>query len=192
MEAGKLIIISAPSGTGKSTIINAIIDDERLKLEFSVSATTRSPREGEIDGVNYYYLSLEDFKERIARNQFAEYEEVYPGRFYGTLRSEIERINKKGKNVILDIDVLGGINVKKSYGDHALSIFIQPPSVEVLRNRLVSRATDSFEEIDRRINKAAFEMSHSPQFDKVVVNDNLSVAIEQVRALILDFVDSKE
>lgn len=188
MDNGKLIIISAPSGTGKSTIINAIIGDERLKLEFSVSATTRSPRDGEKDGVNYYFLSVEDFKSRIENEEFAEFEEVYPGRFYGTLKSEIKRINDTGKNVILDLDVKGGINVKKMYGEHALSIFIQPPSVEVLRERLISRATDSIEEIEKRVNKAEFEISHSPQFDKIVVNDVLENAIEDVRANILNFI----
>jgi len=192
METGKLIIISAPSGTGKSTIINAIIDDERLKLEFSVSATTRSPREGEQHGVNYYFLTVEDFKQRIANDEFAEFEEVYAGRYYGTLKSEIERINAKGKNVILDLDVMGGINVKKLYGDHARSIFIKPPSVDTLRERLIARATDSMEEINKRISKAEFEISKSPEFDKLVVNDVLETAVEEVRTLILDFVEPKE
>lgn len=188
METGKLIIISAPSGTGKSTIINSIIDDERLKLEFSVSATTRSPRDGEKDGVSYYFLTVERFKELIAEDAFAEYEEVYEGRYYGTLKSEIERINNAGKNVILDVDVLGGINVKKLYGTHALSIFIQPPSVEVLKQRLLARATDSIEEIEKRISKAEFEISHADKFDRKVINDKLETAVSDVRNLILDFV----
>lgn len=188
METGKLIIISAPSGTGKSTIINSIIDDERLKLEFSVSATTRSPRDGEKDGVSYYFLTVERFKELIAEDAFAEYEEVYEGRYYGTLKSEIERINNAGKNVILDVDVLGGINVKKLYGKHALSIFIQPPSVEVLKQRLLARATDSIEEIEKRISKAEFEISHADKFDRKVINDKLETAVSDVRNLILDFV----
>lgn len=188
METGKLIIISAPSGTGKSTIINSIIDDERLKLEFSVSATTRSPRDGEKDGVSYYFLTVERFKELIAEDAFAEYEEVYEGRYYGTLKSEIERINNAGKNVILDVDVLGGINVKKLYGTHALSIFIQPPSVEVLKQRLLARATDSIEEIEKRISKAEFEISHADKFDRKVINDKLETAVSDIRNLILDFV----
>lgn len=188
METGKLIIISAPSGTGKSTIINSIIDDERLKLEFSVSATTRSPRDGEKDGVSYYFLTVDKFKELIEENAFAEYEEVYAGRYYGTLKSEIERINNAGKNVILDVDVLGGINVKKLYGAHALSIFIQPPSVDVLKQRLIARATDSIEEIEKRISKAEFEISHADQFDCRVINDKLETAVNDVRNLILDFV----
>lgn len=189
METGKLIIISAPSGTGKSTIINAIIDDEKLKLEFSVSATTREPRTGEKDGVNYYFMTVEDFKQRIAKGEFAEFEEVYEDRYYGTLKSEIERINAKGKNVILDVDVMGGINVKKMYGDHAMSVFIQPPSVEALRQRLLSRGTDSIEEIDKRVSKAAFEVSHALQFDHLVVNDNLETAIKEIRELIDKFVN---
>lgn len=188
METGKLIIISAPSGTGKSTIINSIIDDERLKLEFSVSATTRSPRDGEKDGVSYYFLTVERFKELIDEDAFAEYEEVYEGRYYGTLKSEIERINNAGKNVILDVDVLGGINVKKLYGTHALSIFIQPPCVEVLKQRLLARATDSIEEIEKRISKAEFEISHADKFDRKVINDKLETAVSDVRNLILDFV----
>lgn len=189
MDTGKLIIISAPSGTGKSTIINAIIDDPSLKLEFSVSATTRSPREGEENGVNYYFLTVEEFKEKIQANAFAEYEEVYAGRYYGTLKSEIERINNDGKNVILDVDVMGGINVKKLYGNHALAIFIQPPSVDVLRKRLLARATDSIEEIEKRIGKAEFEISHAQQFDRIVVNDKLETAVEEVRSLIFDFIN---
>ncbi len=190
MENGKIIIISAPSGTGKTTIINSIMGDERLRLEFSVSATTRPPRNGETHGVNYYFLSVEDFKQRIARDEFAEYQEVYPGRFYGTLKSEIQRINTLGKNVLLDVDVLGGINVKKIYGSRARSIFIQPPSIEVLRQRLVARATDSLEEIEKRIGRAKFEMTHASQFDMIVINDVLDDAVSQVRALILEFVEN--
>lgn len=189
MKTGKLIIISAPSGTGKSTIINRIIDDEELKLEFSVSATTRPPREGEENGVEYYFMTPEQFRQEIEDDAFAEYQEVYEGRYYGTLKREIERINANGKNVILDLDVLGGINVKKLYGDHALSIFIAPPSLAILRNRLVSRATDSMEDINNRLNKAEFEIEHSVYFDKQVINDVLDDAVEQVRKLIYDFVN---
>lgn len=189
MNSGKVIIISAPSGTGKSTIINSIINDESLRLEFSVSATTRTPRTGEKEGVNYYFLTVEDFKQRIENGEFAEFEEVYGGRYYGTLKSEIERINANGKNVILDVDVLGGINVKKMYGENAMSIFIQPPSVEVLRKRLLSRNTDPIEEIEKRVSKAAFEMNHAQQFDHIVVNDVLETAINDVRELIDTFVN---
>ena len=188
MKKGKLIIISAPSGSGKSTIIGRIINDPDLKLEFSISATTRAPREGEIDGVHYHFITVEQFKEAIKNDALVEYEEVYPGRFYGTLKSEIERIQNNGKNVILDIDVKGGINVKRLYGDNALSVFIQPPSIEALRQRLISRASDPIEAINQRVGKAEYELSFKDQFDTVVVNDNLDKAVEQTRQLLYDFV----
>ena len=177
MKTGKLIVISAPSGTGKSTIIGRLIDDPELKLEFSVSATTRAPRQGEQDGVNYYFMTTDQFRKEIEDDAFAEYQEVYEGRYYGTLKREIERINRNGKNVIMDVDVLGGINVKKLYGSHALSIFIQPPSVEVLRQLLISRATGSMEDINNRVAKAEYEIGFAPQFDRIVINDVLDVAV---------------
>lgn len=190
-KTGKLIIISAPSGTGKSTIIQSIIGDEALQLEFSISATTRPPRVGEVDGVNYYFMTEDQFRTEINNDAFAEYQEVYAGRFYGTLKREIERINAHGKNVILDLDVLGGINVKKLYGNRALSIFIAPPGIDALRQRLTSRATDSIEDIENRLAKAQFEMEHAGQFDHQVVNDVLEVAVEQVRTLIHNFVNDR-
>ncbi|MBQ0114476.1 MAG: guanylate kinase [Bacteroidales bacterium] len=190
METGKLIIISAPSGTGKSTIIGSIIDDQRLALEFSISATTRQPRGQEKNGVDYYFITVEEFQKHISSDDFAEYQEVYPGRYYGTLKSEISRINNAGKNVILDIDVLGGINVKKMYGAHALAVFIKPPSIEILRQRLTTRGTDSVEEIDKRISKAEFEISKSKEFDCTIVNDSLEVAVEEVRQRILQFINN--
>ncbi|MGM9803584.1 MAG: guanylate kinase [Muribaculaceae bacterium] len=188
MNKGKLIIISAPSGSGKSSIISRIINDPQLKLEFSISATTRPPREGEVNGVHYHFLSVEEFKDAIANDALVEYEEVYPGRFYGTLKSEIKRIQENGKNVILDIDVKGGVNVKHMYGNDSLSIFIQPPCIEELRQRLLCRATDPIEAINQRVDKAAYELTFKEQFDCVVINDVLDVAVEQTRKLIYDFV----
>ncbi len=187
-EQGKLIIISAPSGTGKSTIINAIIDDESLRLSFSTSATTRQPREGEVDGKDYYFMSVEQFKAAIANDEFAEYQEVYAGRYYGTLKREIARITGQGRNVMLDIDVLGGINVKRMYGETALSLFILPPSLEVLRQRLTDRGTDSAEEIEKRLAKAEFEIGQGRVFDRQIVNDDLATAVSEVRQTIARFV----
>lgn len=188
-KKGKLIIISAPSGTGKSTIIGELTKDDSLKLEFSISATTRQPRRGEQDGVSYYFMTVEQFKEAIANDEFAEYEEVYPGRYYGTLKREIERINGDGRNVILDIDVKGGVNVKRMYGDEALSIFIAPPSIATLQARLEGRATDSAEEIAKRVAKAEFELTFADKFDHRVVNDDLTTAVEQTRSLIKQFIN---
>ncbi|MBQ8774052.1 MAG: guanylate kinase [Muribaculaceae bacterium] len=186
--AGKVIIISAPSGCGKSTIINAILSRGDIDLRFSVSATSRSPREGEKHGVNYFFLTEEDFRKKIAEGAFVEYEEVYPGRFYGTLHSEVKRICGENHNVVLDIDVKGGMNVKRRYGDDARSIFIMPPSVEELRRRLESRATDTIDVINERVSKAEFEMSFAPNYDFTVVNDELAVAVEETRRLITEFI----
>ena len=185
MTPGKLIIISAPSGCGKSTIIGEIIKNPDLRLEFSISATTR-----EVDGVNYYFLTTEQFEKAIKNDELVEYEEVYAGRYYGTLKSEIARIQAEGKNVILDIDVKGGVNVKEKYGDAALSIFIQPPSIETLRHRLLSRGTDSIEAISQRVGKAAFELTFAERFDRVVVNDILREAVDEVEKIIKDFVNA--
>lgn len=186
--SGKLIIISAPSGCGKSTIIHDLDQRGNIDMAFSVSATNRKPRAGEVDGVHYHFLSTGEFHDRIASGDFLEYEEVYPGRFYGTLKSEINRALDAGRNIVLDIDVKGGINVKKIYGDRAISIFIEPPSVEELRRRLENRGTESREVIDERISRAEFELSLAPQFDVIVVNDNLATAIDNTERIIVDFI----
>lgn len=186
--AGKIIIISAPSGCGKSTIINAILAEGKIDMQFSVSATNRLPREGEQHGVNYFFLSDDDFRKAIAEDAFVEYEEVYPGRYYGTLKSEVSRICESGHNVVLDIDVKGGVNVKKLYGDQARSIFIMPPSVEELQRRLEGRATDSAEVIAERVGKAEFEIGFAKDYDFQVVNDDLATAIAQTASLIEEFV----
>lgn len=189
MAHGKLIIISAPSGCGKSTIIGEIINNPDLRLEFSISATTREPRRGETDGVNYYFLTTEEFEDAIRNDELVEYEEVYAGRYYGTLKSEIARIQAEGKNVILDIDVKGGVNVKAKYGDDALSIFIQPPSIDTLRHRLLSRGTDTIDAINQRVGKAAYELTFADRFDRVVVNDVLRDAIDEVEKIITEFIN---
>lgn len=186
-KRGKIIVIAAPSGCGKSTIINALLEGGDLNLGFSVSATTRPPREGEVDGVNYYFMSEENFRDAIAEGRFVEFEEVYPGRFYGTLRSEIDRILDEGHNIILDLDVNGALSVKKLYGREALSIFIEPPSIEELRRRLEFRGTESSEVIDVRVDRAQYEISRAAEFDNAVVNDRLDEAINTVRNIIKGF-----
>ncbi|MDE5744206.1 MAG: guanylate kinase [Paramuribaculum sp.] len=187
---GKIIIISAPSGCGKSTIINELLRRGEIDLAFSVSATSRPPREGEKHGVNYYFLTEDEFRKAIADGEFVEYEEVYPGRFYGTLRSEVERKCAEGHNVVLDIDVKGGVNVKKMFGDRALSLFILPPSVAELKRRLEGRATDSPEAIAERIGKAEYELSFAKDYDKKVVNDRLDEAVNETDRIIKDFIAS--
>ena len=184
--SGKLIIFSAPSGAGKSTIVHHILTCG-FNMEFSVSATSRAPRGNEVHGVDYYYLTPEEFRSKIRKNEFLEYEEVYPDSFYGTLRSEVERITGQGKNVVFDIDVLGGINIKKQYDEQALALFIAPPSIEVLHQRLINRGTDTPEMIAKRIGKAEYELSFAPQFDKVVVNDDLEKAKKEAEKLIREF-----
>ena len=185
---GKLIIFSAPSGSGKSTIINRLLQQD-LNLAFSISATSRPPRGTERDGVEYFFLTPDEFRERIARDEFLEYEEVYPGRFYGTLKSQVEKQLDAGQNVVFDVDVVGGCNIKKYYGERALSVFIQPPSVEELRRRLVGRGTDAPEVIEDRVAKAEYELGFAPQFDVVVVNDNLEEAQQRAYDVIRNFLN---
>lgn len=185
----KVIIFSAPSGSGKSTIINYLMQ-QQLNLHFSISATSRPPRGTEQHGVEYFFLSPQEFRERIANGEFLEYEEVYKDRFYGTLRSQIDAQLAKGENVVCDVDVLGGQNIKKHYGDRALSLFIQPPSIEALRQRLEGRGTDSAEVIANRIARAEFELSFAPKFDKVVVNDDLATAQQEALHIVKDFIEA--
>ncbi len=181
-----MIIISAPSGAGKTTIIKELLDRFGC-LEFSISATSRSPRSTERDGVDYYFLSPEEFDEAVRGNEFVEWEEVYSGTRYGTLRRELERIEARGHTVVFDVDVKGGVRLKEIFGDRALSVFIMPPSVEELRCRLVGRGTDREDTIDERVRKAAWEISLAPSFDKVVVNDCLAVAVEEAEGIIGEF-----
>lgn len=190
---GKCIIFSAPSGSGKSTIVQWLMTEHpELKLAFSISATSRPPRGTEQHGVEYFFLSPEEFRSRIARNEFLEYEEVYQDRFYGTLKEQVENQLISGQNVVFDVDVKGGCNIKSYYGQRALSIFIQPPSVEELRRRLLNRGTDSMEQIEQRVDKAEYEMSFAPQFDSIVTNDNLDLAKEQTLDLLRKFLYAEE
>ncbi|MBO4659322.1 MAG: guanylate kinase [Prevotella sp.] len=185
---GAFIIVSAPSGSGKSTIIKWLMENHpELNLYFSVSCTSRAPRGNEQNGVEYFFISPEEFRERIARDEFLEYEEVYEDRFYGTLKAQVERQADSGQNVVFDVDVKGGCNIKKYYGDRALSLFIQPPSVEELRRRLTNRGTDSPEVIEDRLAKAEYEMTFAPQFDHVVVNDVLEVAEAEALEIVSRF-----
>lgn len=185
---GKLLIFSAPSGSGKSTIVQWLMNEHpELNLQFSVSCTTRQPRGTEKDGVEYFFITPDDFRKKIEEGAFIEYEEVYTDKFYGTLKSQVSTQTERGENVTFDVDVKGGCNIKQQYGKDALSIFIQPPSIEALRNRLVSRATDSTEVIEQRLAKAEYEMTFAKEFDHVVVNDDLDKAKQEVYNLIKDY-----
>ena len=187
MSLGKLIIFSAPSGAGKTTIVRHLLN-KNFNLEFSISATSRGMRHTETDGKDYYFLSPEEFRRKIDNNEFLEWEEVYAGTYYGTLKSEVERIRNNGKNVIFDVDVVGGCNIKKYYGDEALAVFVQPPSVEELRNRLVSRSTDSLEVIEKRIAKSEYELTFASQFDCIIINEYLDKAFEEAEKCIREFI----
>lgn len=183
-----MLIVSAPSGSGKSTIVNWLMKEHpELRLYFSISCTSRAPRGEEKDGVEYFFLTPDAFKEKIANEEFLEYEEVYENRFYGTLKAQVERQREAGQNVVFDVDVKGGVNIKKHYGDDALSLFIQPPSVAELRKRLEHRGTDTPEAIEQRLAKAGYEMTFAPQFDHVIVNDDLEKAKQETLRIVSDF-----
>lgn len=188
MKQGKLLIISAPSGSGKSTIVNWLMKEHpELKLTFSISCTSRAPRGTEQNGVEYYFITADEFRERIARKEFLEYEEVYENRFYGTLKSQVDEKTAQGLNVVFDVDVKGGVNIKKHYRKRAMSLFIQPPSIAELRRRLEGRGTDAPEVIEQRLAKAEYELTFAPKFDKVVVNDDLTAAEAEVLKLVEEF-----
>ncbi len=186
---GKLIIFSAPSGSGKSTIINWLMEHKELNMAFSVSCTSRPPRGTEQDGVEYHFVTPDEFRNLIEQGEFLEYEEVYKDRYYGTLKSQVESQLDKGENVVLDVDVKGGCNIKNHYGDKALSIFIQPPSIEELRNRLVNRGTDAPDVINDRIARASFELTFAPKFDKIIINDILERAQQEALSIVKSFLE---
>ena len=186
---GKCLIFSAPSGSGKSTIVQWLLQHPELKMVFSISATSRAPRGTEKNGVEYFFLSADEFRVRIANGEFLEYEEVYSGCFYGTLKEQVEKRLNEGMNVVFDVDVVGGCNIKKYYGDEALSMFIQPPSVEELERRLKLRGTDSDEMIAKRVAKASYELTFAPKFDVVIVNDVLEEAQQKALSTIKSFLN---
>ena len=187
MAEGKLIIFSAPSGSGKTTLVHHLLSKPEMKLAFSVSATSREKRPNEIHGKDYYFLPADEFKSRISKDDFLEWEEVYTDQFYGTLKSEIDRIHSEGKHVMFDVDVVGGLNIKKQFGDDALAVFVKPPSIKELENRLRSRSTESDESLQKRVGKAAEEMEYANQFDVVLVNDDLETAKAEAEKLVSDF-----
>ena len=188
MKNGKLLVFSAPSGSGKTTIVRHLLSKEDLNLEFSISAATREPRGEEVDGKDYYFMSIEDFKKHIKADDFIEWEEVYRDNFYGTLKSEVERIWSKGKNVIFDIDVAGGLRIKSKFQDETLAVFVKPPSVDELKRRLKERSTETDEKINMRIAKAHVELATAPQFDTIIKNYDLEVAKEDAYQLVKEFI----
>ena len=188
IKKGKMIIVSAPSGSGKSTIVNWLMQEHpELNLYFSVSCTSRAPRGTEQNGVDYFFISPEEFKEKIARGEFLEYEEVYEDRFYGTLKEQVESQRMNGENVVFDVDVKGGCSIKQYYGDEALSLFIQPPSIDELKRRLVNRGTDSLEDIEKRLSKASYELTFAEKFDKILINDDLEIAKAKALEIVSEF-----
>ena len=189
-KQGKLIVFSAPSGSGKTTIVKHLLGLDELNLEFSISATSRERRGTEIDGTDYYFLSASEFKSKIKHDEFLEWEEVYRDNFYGTLKTEVERIWAKGKNVIFDIDVSGGLRIKRKFPEQTLAIFVKPPSIDELKIRLKKRKTESADKINMRVAKASAELATAPLFDVIVVNDTLEHALTEAKALVSDFVNS--
>ncbi|HKL38463.1 MAG TPA: guanylate kinase [Bacteroidales bacterium] len=189
-KKGKLLIFSAPSGSGKTTIVRRLLDNPALNLEFSISACSRPLRKDEVHGRDYYFLSQETFLEKIKNGEFVEWEEVYKDHFYGTLRSEVERIRNKGNHVIFDIDVQGGLNLKKTYGQEALAIFVMPPSVEELERRLNNRSTDDPQKIKLRISKAESELKYARLFDRIIYNTDLEKAVKEAEEMVVDFIRS--
>lgn len=183
---GKLFIFSAPSGAGKSTIVRHLLRLD-LGLAFSISATSRQPRKGEKDGREYHFIAPDEFRRKIDNHEFIEWEEVYPGHYYGTLRSELERIWSQGKHALFDIDVQGGLNLKKEFGEKALSVFIMPPSLQVLEERLRTRGTDKFESLQKRLEKAESEMRFASRFDRILVNDNLDSTLKKAESMVKNF-----
>tara|TARA_R110000868_G_scaffold135183_1_gene347510 strand:- start:342 stop:914 length:573 start_codon:yes stop_codon:yes gene_type:complete len=188
MSKGKLIIFSAPSGSGKTTLVHHLLSKPELKLAFSVSATSREKRPNEVHGKDYYFLTPNEFRARIEKNEFLEWEEVYENQFYGTLRSEIDRIHSEGKTVLFDVDVVGGLNIKNQFGDTALAVFVQPPSVKELENRLKRRSTESDASLAKRVAKAEEELAYANRFDVIVVNDDLEEAKKKAEKLVADFI----
>ena len=186
--AGKLFIFSAPSGSGKTSIVKEILKMD-IPFGFSISATSREPRGNEQDAKDYYFYSAEEFKSKIKNDEFLEWEEVYKNQFYGTLKSEVERLRNKGKNVIFDVDVVGGLNIKKYYGNDALAIFIKAPDLDELKNRLIGRGTENKDSLEKRLNKAEYEMSFADKFDVTIVNDKLQNAVEECKKLIINFIE---
>lgn len=192
MRKGKMIIFSAPSGSGKSTIISSLMQHEELRLAFSISCTSRQPRGSERHGVEYFFLTPEEFRQRIANNEFLEYEEVYADRFYGTLKEQVECQTGNGENVVFDVDVKGGCNIKEFYGERALSVFIQPPSIKELRKRLEGRGTDAPEVIEDRLARASFELTFADKFDRIIVNDDLEKAKAEALQIVREFIEKND
>lgn len=192
MEAQpKLIVFSAPSGAGKTTLVRHLLKQDHLNLAFSISAASREPREGEIDGVHYYFLGIKEFKNRIRANDFLEFEEVYKDQFYGTLKEEVERLWSEGKNVIFDIDVVGGLRLKSKFPERCISIFVKPPSINELQKRLKKRKTETAEKIAMRVAKASTEMATAPQFDVIIKNDDLEIAKKEAEQIVQEFINKK-